>query len=91
MLNYQPSPKVVFTEISEGEAVLLHLGTKLYYSLNGTGTFLWKILEVKNTANENELIQNLTHHYQISLKQAQGDVEEFIEDLSHEDLIEKNS
>ena len=32
-----PHPSVVFTRLDAAEAILLHLGTKRYYSLNETG------------------------------------------------------
>jgi hypothetical protein len=37
-------PSVVFTRLNDTEAVLLHLETKRYYSLNETGARLWELL-----------------------------------------------
>ena len=39
-----PDPDVVSTSIPNGETVLLHLGTSQYYSLNGTGSEIWKLI-----------------------------------------------
>ena len=44
MSKYTISPDVLASHL-EGEAVLLHLGTKEYYQLNGTGAHIWKSLE----------------------------------------------
>lgn len=38
-----PSPDVVFREL-EGEAVLLHLETGLYFGLDPVGTRIWSLL-----------------------------------------------
>jgi hypothetical protein len=38
-----PDPNVVFTRLGENDGVLLHLNTKRYYSLNGTGSRLWEL------------------------------------------------
>ena len=35
-------PEVVDTELDEGEVVLLHLESKMYYSLNPTGQRIWQ-------------------------------------------------
>ena len=38
-----PDSDVIVTEL-DGEAVLLNLDTKLYFSLNATGVRIWKLL-----------------------------------------------
>lgn len=38
------SGEVVFREI-DGEAVLLDLGTSIYFGLNGVGTRIWNLLQ----------------------------------------------
>ena len=37
-------PEVLYTKLDDGEAVLLHLGTTTYYTLNQTGARIWKLL-----------------------------------------------
>lgn len=44
-MQYQVDPDVIVTELQEGDAVLLHLGTRMYYSLNETGLNIWRHLE----------------------------------------------
>ena len=36
---------LVFTRLDATEAVLLHLGTKRYYTLNETGARIWELLQ----------------------------------------------
>jgi hypothetical protein len=43
MAVFIPNPDVVCREL-EGEAVLLHLGTGVYFGLNAVGTRIWQLL-----------------------------------------------
>ena len=38
----RPHAEVVDTELESGETVLLQLESKIYYSLNVTGTHIWQ-------------------------------------------------
>lgn len=40
-----PVDDVVDTDLDAGEVVLLHLGSKQYFSLNATGGLVWKELK----------------------------------------------
>lgn len=44
MDGIQASDEAVLTELKDGTGVLLHLGSKHYYTLNATGVLLWKLL-----------------------------------------------
>jgi len=79
---------VVFTDLDDGSAVLLHLQTKYYYSLNETGCFLWKLLEEGEGASEDDLVQNLGESFDVNEKRARADVREFLVDLKEQGLIE---
>jgi hypothetical protein len=43
---YLANRDVILTELGDGMGVLLHLGTKFYYTLNATGVAAWKALEL---------------------------------------------
>ena len=89
--RYQVPQDVVFTKLKEGEGVLLHLGSKLYYSLNGSGSFLWQLMESKEAQTIDELSARLEAHYQIPPQQAHSDCDELLRELLGEGLIEKVS
>jgi len=40
----RPSDEAVLTELKDGTGVLLHLGSRHYYTLNRTGVLLWRLL-----------------------------------------------
>ena len=42
--HVSPTTDVVFREL-DGEAVLLHLGTAIYFGLNAVGTRIWLLLQ----------------------------------------------
>lgn len=44
MTRYEAVPQAVFAEVPGG-GVVLHTGTKRYYSLNQTGARIWALLE----------------------------------------------
>jgi hypothetical protein len=44
MTAIAPSPDAVLTELKDGTGVLLHVGTRFYYTLNPTGVLAWKLI-----------------------------------------------
>jgi hypothetical protein len=42
--SLRPSEDVVLTELKDGTGVLLHLGTRHYFTLNATGVVAWKLI-----------------------------------------------
>lgn len=85
--KYSAKEDVVFTDLDDGSAVLLHLETKYYFSLNETGCFLWKIIE-DSGATEKEMVKELCELFDVDTERASIDVSEFLEQLNEQDLIE---
>jgi hypothetical protein len=77
-------PEVVYTDLVDG-AVLLHLETKLYYSLNEAGTAIWRLLN--STESREDLIQGLTSEYDVEKERAEASVSEFIQELERNQLV----
>jgi coenzyme PQQ synthesis protein D (PqqD) len=42
--RYEPSPDAAYTAVSDG-AVIIHLGTNRYFSLNTTAATVWTMLD----------------------------------------------
>lgn len=79
---------VVFTDLDDGSAVLLHLDNKFYYSLNESGSFMWQQIEKSNGAMSREaLVEAVCEYFDVSPDQARSDVDEFIADLTREGLV----
>ena len=78
---------VGFTDLDDGSGVLLHLENKIYYSLNATGSFIWKLLEDQDELSEEVLLESVVDNFDVETKEAKEDLDDFIVDLSKEGLI----
>ena len=84
--SYKPSPDVVVTELDgENESVLLHLGTKKYYTLNETGVHIWRLLDAGSEIDE--IAQKICAEYEASFSSAKKSVSELIQELVKEELL----
>ena len=78
------SPDAAAAEV-EGGAVILHMSTKRYYSLNRSGVAIWSLLE-KGAAPEH-IVDAIADRYEIPLQTARGAVGRLIEELRAESLL----
>lgn len=83
--RFIPNTSEVAAEVLDGEAVLINLTNGMYYSLVGTGGFIWSLLE--GGANVNEIVSALVVQYEVKAEQAEKDVRQLIDDLKTEALI----
>ncbi len=82
----KPDPDVVVTELEdEREAVLLHLGTKNYFTLNETGLFIWQMLS--NDITPGEICDKLPEKFDVPPEKAKESVLKLIEELIDEKLL----
>jgi hypothetical protein len=84
----KPNPAVVFTDLEDGSAVLRDLDSKLYYSLNETGCFMWRVFEDRGDVNAASLVNMLVSEYEVGESDAARDVEDFVSSLAKEGLIQ---
>ena len=81
----RPHSDVVSTEMENREAVLLHLKTKKYYSLNETGLRIWQMLGKGNTPAQ--IIEGLQGKFNITLEKATDSVIALLIELMNEQLV----
>lgn len=81
---FKPNPDVVCREL-EGEAVLLHLGTGVYFGLNGVGTRIWQLIGEGRTAAE--IVDVLALEYDADRATIAADVNALIAALENKQLI----
>ena len=79
-----PDSDVIVTEL-DGEAVLLNLETKLYFSLNATGVAIWKLLEEGLTLGQ--IGERLFQEYDVTPEKAQQSVLDLVGQLNDEKLV----
>ena len=82
----KPDPEVVITELEEDkEAVLLHLGTKAYFTLNETGLRIWQMMNSDITLRE--ISERLQSEFDVSPDKTDKSVLHLVRELVHEKLI----
>jgi len=84
-----PHPSLVFTQLDDTEAVLLHLDTKRYYTLNETGTRIWELLQQSRSAQEIALA--LQDNYAVTDEEALPLLLAFVDELQQEGLVQESS
>ncbi|MFC1996048.1 PqqD family protein [Chloroflexota bacterium] len=84
-----PDPNVVFTEMDNGESVLLHLETNQYFSLNETGTLIWQ--EIMAERNLGEIGGQLENRFEVSSDDAAQSVLTLVGQLVSEKLVSLKS
>ena len=78
------SPLVV-SETIDGEAIIMHHGSGLYFDIVGTGAAMWKVIEQTTTAPA--LAASLCAGYGLAEAEAQVVVREWLAELAAHDLI----
>lgn len=84
-MHYRIASDALSASLSDG-AVLLHLYTKRYFSLNDAGSRIWALL--KESYSEEQIVNMLVREYEVDLSEAQRSVHGLLEDLLAERLIE---
>jgi hypothetical protein len=84
MTAYKANPSVVCTEV-EDSMVLLHLDTKRYFTLNGTGVAIWRGLA--SGKNEEEIVAGLLEEYDASQERLAESARRLLDKLEKADLI----
>jgi Coenzyme PQQ synthesis protein D (PqqD) len=85
----RPHPQVVDTELEEGEVVLLHLESKIYYSLNLTGRKIWQGL--KDGLPLKGISRRLQEEFDVDAERADKSVLDLVNDLCLQKLAEPES
>lgn len=75
----QPHPDVMAQHVND-EIVLVHLLSNQIYTLNGTATRLWELLETGHDLDS--CIQTLLNEYDVSRKDLEEDVNTIVETLT---------
>jgi coenzyme PQQ synthesis protein D (PqqD) len=75
----------VMTAHLEGEAVLLHLGTKAYFKLNDTAAEIWKGLEAGQ--DDEALVARLTAAFDVDAATARTELARVVGELTTRGLL----
>lgn len=79
---------VVDTTLNEGEVVLLHLESKMYYSLNPSGERIWRGL--KEGLSLREISRRLQDEFDVAEPEAERSVLDLVNELCDQKLALRN-
>jgi hypothetical protein len=74
----------VIDRVVDGEALVIHLQSGEYFSLNPIGTRIWELLSGEETLGQ--IANVLVEEYDVTLEQAQADITALATDLIQERL-----
>ena len=80
----RPHSEVVDTKLDDGEVVLLHLESKMYYSLNPTGERIWQGL--KEGLSLRDISQRLQEEFDVEADAADESVLGLVNELCEQNL-----
>lgn len=86
MSGYAVAPDVVSAVLHDG-AVVLHMGTKRYYSLNETGALVWRLLEADTPRPR--IVAELRQAFEVDEAAAEAAVERLVAQLAAERLLRR--
>ena len=77
--------KIVWREV-DGEAVILNVDSSNYFTLNETGTHIWKMLKSGNTVSG--ITAAMSKEYGVSESRVRNDVNKLITSLKNEKIVD---
>ena len=84
-MKVEPHSNVIYTPLENNEAVLLHLDSNEYFTLNETGNFIWQGIVAEQTMHD--IGQSLEAAYDVSTAEAESCVQELVAALAEEGLV----
>lgn len=73
-------------KLVDDEVVIINFETTHYYSLNATGSYVWKLLE-KEAFTISEIIKAVSNYFDVPAENVQNDIAKLIGELCEENLI----
>jgi hypothetical protein len=86
-MQINKTASTVFTPLDDGTGVLLNIETLLYYSLNRTGSQLWKLLEEVQTVSLDDLVMLTCERFDVTEENARLALLAFIDRLDSFKMI----
>jgi coenzyme PQQ synthesis protein D (PqqD) len=83
-MRYSIPADVACATVEDG-AVVLHMGTKRYFSLNETGAAIWRLLE--EDVPLGEIPARVSEQYDVTIDDARVSVEELVAALESSSLL----
>lgn len=75
----------VTAKVMDGEAIIIHLGTGVYYSMDGIGAAVWQAIEAG--AAPDAIAGHLAARYGMDADAAEGELSRLFAELAAEQLV----
>jgi hypothetical protein len=85
--TWAPGPRTLVTPMPDGTAVLLHLDTRFYYTLNATGRCMWDRISTQPRPDLEALVACLCAAFEVGADEARQDAQALIDELVAERLV----
>ena len=82
----RPLPQVLLQELPDGDSVLLHMDTEVYFGLDAVGTRMWNALAEKGDVEA--AAAELVDVYDVDGDRLRSDLDDLVARLSAEGLVE---
>ncbi|MBS1952668.1 MAG: PqqD family protein [Cyanobacteria bacterium SZAS-4] len=79
----------IIWRVVDDEALILNTSNGYYFSMNGTATEAWCLLNEGKSIDE--VARTIAERYEIDLASAKADVESLLQDLKNEKIVESES
>jgi len=78
----------MMTPLHDGTGVVLHLNTKIYFTLNATGVAAWEAIAAGDVPTAQRVAERLVESFDVELPTALADATAIIEELFAAGLLE---
>lgn len=86
-MEIEKSSRTVFTPLEGGKGVLLNLETLLYYSLNRTGSHVWRHIEGSERVTIDELVRATCNEFDVDEQGARQAIAPFVQRLQELKMV----
>ena len=76
-------------KVVDDEVIIINFETTLYFSLNGTGSYIWQLLE-KEALPLSQIINSVCEYYELDEDVIKDDIIMLIDELCQENLISED-
>ena len=83
--RFKRHPELRLADV-EGDGVVLHLGTRRYFSVSESGLVILQALESPQSVAD--LVRRLMEHYEVTAEQAEASVHEFLDTCRAAELLD---
>jgi hypothetical protein len=82
-------PEDVMFRILGDEAVILNVGTGVYFGLDEVGTRMWQLMSEHGSTDK--VVETMLNEYDVEEGQLRADLEKLIQQLSEKELIKTDA